>query len=400
MIITSPKLLLVSALASAGLLSACGGGGGGGSDSPSTQAGTVHFSLTDAPACGFDAVNVTVAKIRVHQSATAADTDAGWTDVTLNPARKINLLTLTNGVLSDLGQAPLPAGHYTQTRLVLVGNTSAAPFANSVIPSGGAETTLDTPSAVQSGLKLNHEFDVAPGALADFTLDFDACKSVVTRGNGSYGLKPVITVIPTIVSGAINGVIGVVPSASRAVVSAQLNGVVVKSTVPDASGAFSLSPLAQTAVGSGYTVVVTANGFATDVVTGVPVTAKANTVVSTTGSPLPLSVSGMKDVTGTVLPISAQGSVRAIQTYATPTPTSVTVKYQGADLVTGAYGMSLPTTAAMLGAYGTGTLPIVLATQTASAGIYSVEASATGFTTQTAPVNLTAGSVVANFTLK
>ncbi|MBC7415029.1 MAG: DUF4382 domain-containing protein [Herminiimonas sp.] len=399
MIISKPKLLLLSALASAGLLSACGGGGGG-TDPASTQAGTVHFTLTDAPACGFDAVNVTVAKVRVHQSATASDTDAGWTDVTLNPARKINLLTLTNGVLSDLGQAPLAAGHYTQTRLVLVGNTSAAPFANSVVPTGGTETTLDTPSAVQSGIKLNHEFDVAPGALADFTLDFDACKSIVTRGNGSYGLKPVITVIPTVVSGAINGVIGVVPSTSRPVVSAQLNGVVIKSTVPDASGAFSLSPLAQTAAGAGYTVVVTADGFATDVVTGVPVTAKTNTVVSTSGSPLALSASGMNRISGSVLPIIAQGSVRAIQTYASAAPTSVTVKFQGADLLTGAYGMSLPTGAAMLGAFGTGALPVVLAAQTASAGSYGVEASAVGFTTQSTPVSILTNSVVTNFTLK
>ena len=398
MIISQPKLLLVSALASAGLLGACGGGGG--TADPSTQMGSVHFTLTDAPACGFDAVNVTVAKVRVHQSATASDTDAGWTDVTLNPARKINLLTLTNGVLADLGQTPLAAGHYTQTRLVLVGNTSAAPFANSVVPTGGAETTLDTPSAVQSGIKLNHEFDVAAGTLADFTLDFDACKSIVTRGNGSYGLKPVVTVIPTIVSGAINGVIGVVPATSRPVVSAQLNGIVIKSTVPDASGAFSLSPLAQTATGAGYTVVVTADGYATDLLTGVPVTAKTNTVVSTTGSPLALSTSTMNAVTGTVLPITAQGAVRATQTYATATPVSVTVKYQGADLVTGAFGLSLPTAAAKLGAFGTGTLPIVLTSQTASAGIYGVEASAVGFTTQTTPVNNTAGGVVTNFTLK
>ncbi len=399
MIISKQASLMVSALVSAGLLSACGGGGGGTAD-PSTQLGSVHFTLTDAPACGFDAVNVTVSKVRVNQSATASDTDGGWTDVTLSPARKINLLTLTNGVLADLGQTPLAAGHYTQTRLVLVGNTTAAPFANSVVPTGGAETTLDTPSAVQSGIKLNHEFDVAAGTLADFTLDFDACKSVVTRGNGSYGLKPVVTVIPTVVSGAINGVIGVVPATSRPVVSAQLNGVVIKSTVPDASGAFSLSPLAQTAAGAGYTVVVTANGYSTDVVTGVPVTAKVNTVVSTTGSPLVLSVSAMNNVSGTVLPITAQGTVRAIQTYAAATPTSVTVKYQAADLVTGAYGMSLPTAAAMLGVYGSGTLPIVLAAQTSSAGNYGVEASAVGFATQTAPVTITAGSVTTIFTLK
>lgn len=390
------KLLLLAAMSSATLLAACGGGGGGGS-APSTQLGTVHYSMTDAPACGYDAVNVTVSKIRANKSATASDTDAGWTDITLNPARKINLLTLTNGALTDLGQAPLEVGHYTQTRLVLVANSGTSPLANSVIPTGGTtEIALDTPSAVQSGIKLVNEFDVAAGTLVDLTLDFDACKSVVSRGNGSYGLKPVVTVIPMVVSGAINGVIGPVPTAN-AVVSAQMNGVIVKSTVPDASGAFSLSPLVQTATGAGYTVVVTADGFATDVVTGVPVVAKTSTAVSTTAAPLMLTTSTANSVSGTVLPVTAAASVRATQTYGTSAP--VTVKYQGADLTTGAYGFSLPTSAAMLGAYGTGTLPIILSGQTASAGKYSVEAAADGYTTQAVPVDVTAGAVTHNFTL-
>ena len=37
-----------------GVVAGCGDGGGG------TQLGTLRVSLTDAPACGFDAVNVTV----------------------------------------------------------------------------------------------------------------------------------------------------------------------------------------------------------------------------------------------------------------------------------------------------------------------------------------------------
>lgn len=54
----------------------------------------------------------------------------------LNPAKKVNLLTLTNGVLQDLGKITLPAGHYTQLRLVLTPNTSTTPFANSLVAEG------------------------------------------------------------------------------------------------------------------------------------------------------------------------------------------------------------------------------------------------------------------------
>src|SRR6185436_20643876 len=119
-------------------IAGCGSDGGG-----STQPGVVSVSLTDAPACGFKAVNVTVSKVRVHQSESASDTAAGWTDITLNPPRKINLLDLNdptqpNLALEHLGETPLPAGHYTQLRLLLVSNRNNPnpPFANSVVLSG------------------------------------------------------------------------------------------------------------------------------------------------------------------------------------------------------------------------------------------------------------------------
>lgn len=60
-------------LVAVGLCSGCSGGGGeanggagGGGGSGSVQAGVLSVSLTDAPACGFDEVNVTVSRVRVH----------------------------------------------------------------------------------------------------------------------------------------------------------------------------------------------------------------------------------------------------------------------------------------------------------------------------------------------
>src|SRR5215813_2289132 len=73
----------------------CGSGGDGGGGA-TAQPGTVSVSMTDAPACGFDEVNVTVSKVRVHQSSSADDNSAGWTDITLSPPRKINLLDLND----------------------------------------------------------------------------------------------------------------------------------------------------------------------------------------------------------------------------------------------------------------------------------------------------------------
>jgi len=398
MIPSMQKRALLSTVCASALLAACGGGSS--NNNSSTQMGSVSFSMTDAPACGFDAVNVTVAKVRVHKSTTAGEDDAGWTDVTLNPARKINLLNLTNGVLEPLGQAPLEAGSYTQTRLVLVANSADAPFANSVVPSGGVETTLDTPSAVQSGIKLKHTFDVAPGTLADFTLDFDACKSIVTRGNGSFGLKPVIGVIPNVVSGTISGVVGAVPASARPVISAQINGVVVKSTVPDANGAFTLAPVVQSAAGAPYTVVITGDGYATSVIRGVTVTPKATTVLSTAAVPVAFSPSQMFSVSGNVLPVSAQGAVRVVSSEGLAGP--LTVKYEAADLVSGAYAVRLPVAFPKSGDYGTGTLPIAFQSPApVGAGIqkYTLEASAERFTTQSDEISQSTPSPL-NFNLR
>ncbi len=49
---------------------AAGGGGGGSSDA----SGTLRLALTDAPSCGYDTVNLTIQKVRVHQSSSAVVT--------------------------------------------------------------------------------------------------------------------------------------------------------------------------------------------------------------------------------------------------------------------------------------------------------------------------------------
>jgi hypothetical protein len=384
-------LALASSLSAAVLLSACGGGGG---SSTAAGQGTLSASLTDAPACGFDQVNVTVSKLRAHQSSSANENDDGWSDITLNPAVKVNLLDLSNGVLKALGQTSLPAGHYTQLRLVLSSNGGATPLANSVVPSGGAETALVTPSAIQSGIKLVNDFDIAANSKTDLVLDFDACKSIVTRGNGSYGLKPVIKVTPWASSGGIVGEVNTALVASKPVVTAQVNGIVVKSTVPDSAGIFNLSPL----TAGTYTVVVTSDAHASEVITGVPVTAQGLTAVSTTATPLPMPAASVSNtVSGKILPTAAEGSARATQSFG---GTPVEIAYKAADTTTGAYSFALPVGAPMLGQYG-GTLPIALSAQTAAAGKYSVDASASGYKTSTpASVDVTGGNVTTNFTLQ
>ena len=390
MLYTARNLSLIASLSAVGLLTACGGGGD--SSTSSATSGTLAVSLTDAPSCGYDAVNVTVNKVRVNKSASASDTDGGWTDITLSPARKINLLNLTNGTLDQLGQTALDSGHYSQLRLVLDANAGNA-LANSVVLTGTtAEISLDTPSAVQSGLKLGHEFDVAAGQRVDLVLDFDACKSIVVKGNGKYALKPVITVIPTV----LNGISGYVSGGTNVAVSAQQNGVIVRSTVPDpTTGAFYLARVAP----GNYDVVMTADSRSTTVIAAVPVaTLTTTTVVSTAAVPitLPTAAAG-RDISGKITyPVNyaESGYVGAQQTFAAGP--KVTVKYQGVDVSTGAYTIAnLQTSAPQLGLYST-TLPIVFTAKsdtTPGTGKYAVESTAVGLASKTiTPVDLTTSS--------
>ncbi len=354
------------------LLAACGGGDGISGTGVTTSG--MRVSLTDAPACGYDEVNVTVQKVRVHQSATAAESDLGWSEIVLAPARRFDLLTLSNGVLAELGETPLPAGRYTQLRLVLADNTSAVPLANSVVPTGGVETPLDTPSAQQAGLKLPVDIDVPANKVVDVVLDFDACKSVVKRGNsGRFNLKPVLTVITRLADAGMR-IVGYVAAASGVEVSAQQAGVPIKSTQADAiTGQFVLYPVP---TGS-YELVIRAPGHATAVLTGVPVVTTAYTTLNSSLTPivLPPLALPLHLVSGTLTP--AAGEVRAVQRFAATGP-SFEVAWSAVDEATGGYTLALPVDAPLKAAYVAGPLPPVFLPDAAAAGLYTLEATSGG----------------------
>ena len=378
--------LVLGGLLLAGL-AACGGGGGGGSISgASADSGTLRLALTDAPTCGYDAVNVTIQKIRVNQSSGASDTDSGWSEVVLNPVRRINLLTLTNGVLDELGQIPLPTGKYTQLRLVLADNDGAHPMANSVVPSGGTETTLKTPSGQQSGVKADINIDIGPNKMADFVIDFDACKSVVAAGNSAqYLLKPVVSVIPRYVSGVTGFVDATLVNGSTSV-SLQQGGVVIKATTPGTNGQFLLQPVAA----GTYTLALTAPGRTTAIVTNVAVVADMVTPVNTAVTALnpPASASGIVNGTAPV-----ETLVRVLH----PLTVGATVEIAGrfVDGSTGSYSNSLVVNAPLVAPYVAAPGLLVFAADTTTAGKYTLSASLTGFSDKVTMLStLTAGATV------
>ena len=369
--------LLAAALSAAAGLFACGGGGSddagtpGGPPEPPIGGGngTLRVLLTDAPACGYDNVFVTVEQVRVHQEAGAADSAGGWRSIVLNPPRRIDLLTLGNGLLTELGQTTLPAGRYSQLRLVLSENTAANLTANVAKLSSGGELRLSTPSAQQSGLKLSTAIDVAAGQQTDFVLDFDACESIVRAGNsGNTILKPVLRGMPLMTSG-VQGRIDAALAGPRTSVSLQQAGRIVKAAVPDATGAFVLSPAAP----GSYQFVLAAPGRTTLVVTGVVVAASTLSTLGSTALPLSAPASPTATLDGTVstgaTPVIA--TVHARQTLAG----GITVQVAGQPATGGgAYAFSVPTAAPLVAAYAPAPGALAFAADTAAAARYTLAA--------------------------
>jgi hypothetical protein len=387
--------LLPCAIAAASLLAACGGG-----SSDSSATGTLRLSLTDAPACGYDNVFVTVEKVRVHKSGSASDSDAGWSEVVLATPQRVDLLTLTNGTLLPLGQTELPAGTYNQMRLVL-GSTPppgspAGMLANAIKPTGGNETALTTPSGQQSGLKMNVNVEVPAGQVADFAIDFDACKSFVAAGSsGKYLLKPVLSVTP-ILSTAGQRIVGFVHATlvtTGTSVSAQLAGVPVRATPPDSTGRFTLYPVP---VGN-YDLVITAAGRVNAVMTGVPVSATTSTVIGSDAARIDTPPSTSFAASGTITPAGNGGAVRATQTL-TAGPT-IEVAYANAVASSGNYSLTLPSAAPAKLPYAAGATTFTFTDTAADAGKYKLEASATvGTAVVTKPaLDITPATPVNNF---
>jgi hypothetical protein len=165
------------------------------SDNESKTA-TLHVRLTDAPA-DFQQVNIDIQSIRIHND--LGEQESGWRTLVLLEPGVYNLLELTNGLDTLLAATELPAGKVSQIRLILGTNNS--------VMVGGALFPLSTPSAQQSGLKLNVNTQLKAGITYTILLDFDAALSVVEKGDGTYSLKPVIRAISEATSGAIEGTV-------------------------------------------------------------------------------------------------------------------------------------------------------------------------------------------------
>ena len=274
----------VLAIVLAMLLSLAGCGGSNSSNlsntEPQNQNGMVTVSVSDPPTCGLSSrgpflhVWVTITDVSINTSGSAGDSDPGWIDLTpglKNAPQQVDLLgtTANKCFLAMLGSIALQAGSYQQIRIILADNM--APPANNhcntapasancvVLAADGSAHVLNLSSESKTGIKVpsgqiaGGQFTIANGQTKDLNIDFDACASIITQGNGKFRLKPVLhagEVSTTNVS--INGTLldsatgRPIPGGKSIVALEQtLGGVdrVVLQTTPDANGNFVFCPV-------------------------------------------------------------------------------------------------------------------------------------------------------------
>lgn len=192
--------------------------------------GTSHVSvsLTDSPG-DYDEVNIEVIDVKIKMS--DVDEEDGWLSIGNITPGIFNLLDLTGGVTQILADNDIPSGHIGQIRLILGEN-------NTVVKEG-VSYPLHTPSAQQSGLKLNLNQTLLPDINYHFLIDFDVDKSIVVEAgkSGNYNLHPVLRVTSEAVSGSIKGIANA--GEYQVLASVMVNDVEVNAYA-DESGVFQL----------------------------------------------------------------------------------------------------------------------------------------------------------------
>lgn len=220
-------ILMLSIVASAAMLNSCN------SDS-SSGSYAYKVRMTDAPG-PYDEVNIDLQAVEV--------TGTNNQTVVLNTtAGMYNLLDYSNGTSVLIANSNLQDADVEQVRLIL------GPNSNVVVD--GVTYPLSTPSAEQSGLKLQVHQTLNADIDNELLIDFDAHSSIIETGNGTYKLKPVLRTVVTAISGTIKGTVTPIGPAVVSVMSADS---VQYTSIVNTAGQFQVSGLP---AGS-YTITIT-----------------------------------------------------------------------------------------------------------------------------------------------
>ncbi len=191
----------------------------------------ITVELTDAPG-DYEEVWVEVEDVMIKRE-TSGDGEEAWISLDGVRTGTYNLLTLTGGETELLADTEIPSGYLSEMRLVL--------GENNTVMVDGVSYDLQTPSAQQSGLKLQVDKELETDIEYNFIMDFDVDQSVVKAGeSGNYNLHPVLRLSAVAETGSIMGTIH--PTNVTSLVVAE-NGTSTVSAYTNGDGEFKLNGL-------------------------------------------------------------------------------------------------------------------------------------------------------------
>jgi hypothetical protein len=197
--ISMKKILLSMAI----ILAVVAASGVGCGEAQETGIGTLALYLSDAP---IDAENVTGVYITINEIQYHID-DQWITCEEFEGPKRYNLLELTGGNSSLLGELVLPGGHFNQIRFMLdipeMGQNPANPGCYIEFVDNSTQP-LFVPSGNTTGYKAVGEFTVPVNGTVEVTADFDVRKSV-HQAASHYILWPTIRLVVNNEAGRISG---------------------------------------------------------------------------------------------------------------------------------------------------------------------------------------------------
>lgn len=236
----------------------------------------------DAPAPDISALNITIDRVEAHvvnPSDLNDDDNSNWKTITSVP-KSFNLLDLRFNE-AILGSTTLPAGAYKQVRLFP---------SNATVTDASGTHPVTIPSASNTGIKINVNYNISADQITTILLDFNVSKSLIKTGNGQYRLKPVIPAVVKVLSGTISGTIadangpvnGADIKAVYAAGSEYAVGTEVNNSISAADGAFKVWAL----LPGTYDLTVTSPTGSVVSKTGVIVSANSDTTTGTLTVPV------------------------------------------------------------------------------------------------------------------
>jgi len=172
-------------------------------ETPETGTGTLALYLSDAP---IDAENVTGVYIKINEIQYHINDQ--WTTCDEFEGPKIyNLLELTGGNSTLLGELTLPGGHYNQIRFMLdIPEMGQDPYNPGCYIKFADNSTspLFVPSGNTTGYKGVGQFTVPNNGTVQVTADFDVRKAV-HLASSHYILHPTIRLVVNNEAGRISG---------------------------------------------------------------------------------------------------------------------------------------------------------------------------------------------------